>query len=112
MVITMNEVATQIETCERASYEQKSDDKATIEESRMSADVETCERANCEQKSDDKAILDYNEENRMSADEGYSEPGQAEQTSGSIGAGTSPDSLVQLSMIERLAAVLKQSERV
>ena len=139
MNIAMNEVVTQIDTCETTSYEQKSDDKATIEENRMSADVETCERANCEQKSadkatpeesrmsayvetceranceqksDDKAILDYNEENGMSADEGYSEPGQTEQTSGSIGTGTSPDSLVQLSMIERLAAVLKQSERV
>ena len=66
----------------------------------MNAYVETCERAKYEQKNDDKAILDYNEESGMSADEGYSEPGQTEQTSAPIGTGTSPDSLVQLSMLE------------
>ena len=94
MIITMIEVATQIETCERASYEQNNDDNIHVK------------------RSDDKATLDHTEESRMSADEGYSEPSQAEQTSGSIVAGTSPNSLSHLSMLERLAAVLRQSERV
>ena len=78
MVMTMNEVVTQIETCERASHEQNNDDNI-------------CERANYEKKSDDKATLVHTEESRRSADEGYSEQlwsSQTEQASGSIVAGT------------------------
>ena len=79
----MDRMSADMDKCERVEYA----DKATPEKSKMNVCVGTCERAKYEQKNDD------NGESGMSADEGYSEPGETEQTSAPMRIGTPPESL-------------------
>ena len=107
----MNEVEKQIETCERASCEKNSDDKAQIE---------ICERASYEKKSDDKATLDHTEESSRSADKEESELGEDLATGESENRFKPREALQgywqQLSYgkssVGLLAVVLRQRERV
>ena len=104
IVMTMNEVETQIETYERASHEQNNDDN-------------TCERANYEKKSDDKATLVHTEESSRSADKGKSELGEGPATSQSENRFEPREALQGYgpnwrSSVGLLAVALRQRERV
>ena len=103
IVMTMNEVETQIETYERASHENNDDNAWEI--------------ANYEKKSDDEATLVHTEESSRSADKEKSELGEGPATSESENRFEPREALQGYgpnwrSSVGPLAVALRQRERV